>query len=126
MDATSGSWKQVAATADVPPGGRKIVRIDGHSLLLFNVDGAVHAIADSCPHAGAWLGAGTLSGLFLRCPAHGLAFDLRTGCARSVQGLTVRVYPVRIAGDAVSVDLSPGPGETAQAARGWPGQIQFP
>jgi len=111
----SDSWRPVAGMADLPPGSRKHVRTDGHSLLLFNVDGGVHAIADSCPHAGAWLGSGKLNGCFLRCPAHGLEFDLRTGCARSGQGLAVRAYPVRVEGDAVSVDLAPVPGDTAQA-----------
>jgi 3-phenylpropionate/trans-cinnamate dioxygenase ferredoxin component len=53
MDETKGSWKPVAAAAKLPPGSRKHVRTDGHSLVLFNVDGGVHAIADSCPHAGA-------------------------------------------------------------------------
>jgi nitrite reductase/ring-hydroxylating ferredoxin subunit len=68
----SDSWRPVAGLTDLPPGSRKLVRIDGHSLLLFNVDVGLHAAADSCPHAGAWLGGGTLSGTVLRCPAHGL------------------------------------------------------
>jgi 3-phenylpropionate/trans-cinnamate dioxygenase ferredoxin subunit len=112
----SDSWRPVAGLADLPPGGQKLVRIDGHSLLLFNVDGGLHAVADSCPHAGAWLGGGTLSGTFLRCPAHGMAFDLRTGCMRGEAGLTVRVYPVRVEGEAVSVNLALESGCAAQAA----------
>lgn len=102
----SDRWKQVAGLSRIPPGSRKLVRIDGHSLLLFNLDGAVHAIADSCPHAGAWLGSGKLNGGFLRCPAHGMEFDLRTGCMRGAGGLTVRRYPVQVEGDSVSVDLA--------------------
>lgn len=111
----NSQWIRVAALAELPPGGRKLVRMEGHSLLLFNVEGAVHAIADSCPHAGSWLGSGKLNGCFLRCPAHGLEFDLRTGCARTAQGLAVRAYPVRVEGDAVSVDLAPVLDDTAQA-----------
>ena len=122
----SDSWRPVAGLADLPPGSRKLVRVDGHSLLLFNVDGGVHAMADSCPHAGAWLGGGTLSGTLLRCPAHGMAFDLGTGCMRGDAGLRVRVYPVRVEGDAVSVDLAPPTGDRAPAARGGPGQVQYP
>ena len=112
----SDSWRPVAGLSDLPPGSRKLVRIDGHSLLLFNVDGSVHAIADSCPHAGAWLGGSTLSGSFLCCPAHGMAFDLRTGCMRGEAGLTVRVYPVQAEGEAVSVNLALESGDAAQAA----------
>ncbi len=106
----------MAELADLPPGSRKLVRLDGHSLLLFNVDGGLHAIADSCPHAGAWLGGGKLNGCFLRCPVHGLEFELRTGCARSGQGLAVRAYPVRVEGDAIWADLAAAPGDTAQAS----------
>lgn len=108
-------WTQVAALSDLPPGGRKLVRLDGHSLLLFNLAGAVHAIADSCPHAGAWLGSGKLDGCWLRCPAHGMSFDVRSGRMRGADGLTLRVYPVRVEGETVLVDLDlppepPGPG----------------
>lgn len=108
-------WKTVAVLAELPPGSRKLVRTDGHSLLLFNVDGAIHAMADSCPHAGAWLGSGKLDGDFLRCPAHGLAFDLRTGCARTAPGLVVRVYPVRVEGEAVWVHLAAAPADAFSA-----------
>jgi 3-phenylpropionate/trans-cinnamate dioxygenase ferredoxin component len=103
----TADWRPVAALAELPAGGRKRVRLDGHSLLLFNLAGAVHAIADSCPHAGAWLGSGKLDGCWLRCPAHGMSFDVRTGCMRGNAGLTLRVYPVRLEGETVWVDLAP-------------------
>ena len=106
----TADWKPVATLADLPAGGRKLVRLDGHSLLLFNLAGAVHAVADSCPHAGAWLGSGQLDGCHLRCPAHGMSFDVRTGRMRGADGLTLRVYPVRSEGDAVWVDLAAPPG----------------
>ena len=104
-------WQSVANLADLPAGGRQRVRLDGHSLLLFNLAGAVHAIADSCPHAGAWLGSGKLDGCWLRCPAHGMTFDVRTGRMRGGGGLGLRAYPVRVEGDAVEVDLAEPPAQ---------------
>ena len=101
------SWRPVAGLADLPPGSRKPVRIDGHSLLLFNVDGGLHAIADSCPHAGAWLGGGKLNGCFLRCPAHGLEFDLRTGMCTHTRHLRLSMLEATIDGDAVFVRFAP-------------------
>lgn len=112
----ASGWTPVATLGDLPAGGRKLVRLDGHSLLLFNVDGTVYAVADSCPHAGAWLGSGKLDGCWLRCPAHGMSFDVRTGRMRGADGLTLRAYPVQVQDDAVWVDLAPAPATPAPGA----------
>jgi nitrite reductase/ring-hydroxylating ferredoxin subunit len=88
--------KHVVARADeIASGQRKIVEIDGQSIGVFNVDGRYYALRNQCPHAGARLCEGTLSGLvtsrspgeytylrngeILRCPWHGWEFDLATG-----------------------------------------------
>ncbi len=66
----------VARMDELPPGQRKLIFIDGKSIVLFNIDGTIHAIDNSCPHNGASLASGKLEGTFLQCPAHGLRFDL--------------------------------------------------
>ncbi len=113
----TADWKPVATLAELPAGGRMRVRLKEHSLLLFNLDGMPHAVAESCPHAGAWLGSGKLDGCWLRCPAHGMTFDVRSGQMRGTHGLALRVYPVRVRDDAVWVDLAPlpEPPETGEA-----------
>jgi nitrite reductase/ring-hydroxylating ferredoxin subunit len=45
-----------------------------------------------------------------------MVFDLRTGRMRGEVGLAVRVYPVRVEGDAVSVDLAELPAIAPQAS----------
>jgi nitrite reductase/ring-hydroxylating ferredoxin subunit len=85
----------VATTDEIRPGQRKIVEIDGRSIGVFNVNGRYYALRNQCPHAGARLCEGTLSGLvtssspgeytylrngeILRCPWHGWEFDIATG-----------------------------------------------
>jgi 3-phenylpropionate/trans-cinnamate dioxygenase ferredoxin subunit len=85
----------VARVADVPPGERLIVELDGRSIGIFNVDGEFFAILNRCPHMGAELCKGDILGLvesdrpgdvrliedrkYLACPWHGWEFDLRTG-----------------------------------------------
>jgi hypothetical protein len=105
----SDSWRPVAGLADLPPGSRKLVRIDGHSLLLFNVD-----VGSSTPlptaarmPAPGWVAAHSAA------PSCAVR---RTGCMRGEAGLTVRVYPVRVEGEAVSVNLALESGDAAQAA----------
>jgi 3-phenylpropionate/trans-cinnamate dioxygenase ferredoxin subunit len=85
----------VARVAEVPPGSRKLVTIKNREIALFNVAGEYFAVLDRCPHAGASLCKGKLTGMMaaagpgeyrysregeiLRCPWHGWEFDLRTG-----------------------------------------------
>jgi 3-phenylpropionate/trans-cinnamate dioxygenase ferredoxin component len=85
---------------EVPPasvpsvGARSLLRVEGRSIALFNVEGALYAIDDSCPHAGSSLLGGVLSGRTVQCRAHGLRFDLVTGCMPGAANFGVRAYPV--------------------------------
>lgn len=104
----------VAPLADVPPGSRKLVQVKGRDVAIFNVKGELFAVLDRCPHAGASLCLGRLTGLMsatgpgqyehsrdgeiLRCPWHGWEFDLRTGksCAEPDK-LWIRNFEVSVA-----------------------------
>jgi 3-phenylpropionate/trans-cinnamate dioxygenase ferredoxin subunit len=88
-------WIAVGAAAELTPGQRKLAFIGGRSIVLFNIDGMVHAIENSCPHNGASLASGQLEGCVLRCPAHGLRFDVRTGCMPGGSGLHLTTIPVQ-------------------------------
>lgn len=105
----------VASVSDVPPGTRKIVEIQGRPIALFNIDGEYFALLNRCPHQGASLCHGLLTGLmtsttpgeisyqrrgeFLRCPWHGWEFDIRTGQSYFDPVHTkVRFYPATVEG----------------------------
>jgi 3-phenylpropionate/trans-cinnamate dioxygenase ferredoxin component len=87
---------------EVPPanlpgvGARSLLHVEGLSIALFNVEGAIYAIDDACPHAGSSLLGGVLSGRTVQCRAHGLRFDLVTGCMPGVANFGVRSYPVEV------------------------------
>jgi 3-phenylpropionate/trans-cinnamate dioxygenase ferredoxin component len=59
-----------------PPGSRKLAFIEGRQILVFNLDGTLVAVENACPHAGGSLHSGKLEGRVLRCPSHGMRFDL--------------------------------------------------
>jgi 3-phenylpropionate/trans-cinnamate dioxygenase ferredoxin subunit len=86
----------VGTADDLAPGQRMLAFIDGRSIVLFNIDGTLHAIDNSCPHNGASLASGQLEGCVLRCPAHGLRFDVRTGCMPGPGGLSLSTFPVSV------------------------------
>lgn len=68
----------VCAFADIPDG--EAVRIAGDTpIAVFNVDGALYAIDDTCTHQDASLADGWLEGCLVECPLHASCFDLRTG-----------------------------------------------
>lgn len=92
----------VARISELPPGQRKLVFIDGRSVALFNIEGKLHAVDNSCPHNGASLAGGRLDGTVLQCPAHGLRFDLASGCMPGAGGgLCLKTFPVHVDGEDV-------------------------
>ncbi|CAE6765037.1 Naphthalene 1,2-dioxygenase/salicylate 5-hydroxylase systems, ferredoxin component [Paraburkholderia domus] len=90
---------------ELPPGKRKIVFVNGRSIVIFNIEGTVYAIDNSCPHNGASLASGQLDGYLLQCPAHGLRFDLTTGCMHGAGSLCLTTFPVRAADSGVVAEV---------------------
>ncbi len=72
-------WQRVVRASDFPPGSRKVVEIDGERVVLFNLEGAFHAIEDLCTHDSGELASGELVGCEIVCPRHGARFDITTG-----------------------------------------------
>jgi 3-phenylpropionate/trans-cinnamate dioxygenase ferredoxin subunit len=52
----------VGTVDELAPGQRKLAFINGRGVVLFNIDGTIHAIDDSCPHQGASVANGHLNG----------------------------------------------------------------
>jgi len=113
---------------DLPPGSRKLVQVKNRDVAVFNVKGELFAVLDRCPHAGASLLRGQLTGLMcsqgpghyglerdgeiLRCPWHRWEFDLRTGksCAEPDR-LWIKTYDVAVAegGETAIAEAPPAP-----------------
>jgi 3-phenylpropionate/trans-cinnamate dioxygenase ferredoxin subunit len=72
---------------------------------VFNADGELYAIDDTCTHQDASLSQGWLEGCLIECPLHAASFDLRTGKPTGPPAKRpVRTYPVVIDDDVVFVD----------------------
>jgi nitrite reductase/ring-hydroxylating ferredoxin subunit len=96
----------VATTQEVPAGRGKQVTVQGKTLALFNVDGTVYAIDDTCTHRAASLAEGECDGTEVICPWHGARFDLVTGihkCPPASRG--VAAYKVQVIGEEIQVDV---------------------
>jgi 3-phenylpropionate/trans-cinnamate dioxygenase ferredoxin subunit len=91
---------KVAVRDELPPGGKKLVDLDGRAIAIFNVEGQFFAIDDICTHDGGPLAEGTLEGAEIRCPRHGARFDVRTGKALCFPAFEpVDTHPVEARGE---------------------------
>jgi nitrite reductase/ring-hydroxylating ferredoxin subunit len=85
----------VARTSEIAPGQRKLFSIGGRPVVVFNLAGEFFALLNRCPHQGASLCDGLVTGFVsstapgeytyeragevIRCPWHGWEFDIKTG-----------------------------------------------
>ena len=91
---------------DLPPGSSKVVQVKEHMVAIFNVDGRLHAIDNTCPHQGGPLGEGYLEdNAVISCPWHGWTFDVRTGVSPIDPEMRVACYAVRIESGEIIVEI---------------------
>jgi 3-phenylpropionate/trans-cinnamate dioxygenase ferredoxin component len=109
---------RVCAIDDLQVG--ESVRFDGADgvppIAVFNADGTLYAIDDTCTHQDASLADGWLDGCAVECPLHASCFDLRTGRPSGPPAkLPVRTHQVVVADGAVYVQVTPTalPGDQA-------------
>jgi 3-phenylpropionate/trans-cinnamate dioxygenase ferredoxin component len=102
----------VGPVDDIPLG--EAVRVDAHvPIAVFNVDGELFAIDDTCTHQDASLADGWVEGCAVECPLHAACFDLRTGMPSGPPAkLPVRTHEVVVEDGVVYVRVT-APVETA-------------
>lgn len=82
------------------------VRLGDEQIALYRLDGEVYATHNVCTHQFALLSDGYMEDGCIECPLHQGKFDIKTGAAMcSPVTQAIRVYPVRVEGDQVMVDL---------------------
>ncbi len=86
----------VARLEEVPPGSGSSFTVGEKQIAIFNVDGIVYAMDDSCQHKGASLGNGQLNGKVVTCRAHGWRYDVTTGSTMASPGYGVTAYPAKV------------------------------
>ena len=89
-------WVKVAQESEVPDGASLRVDCDGEPVALFNVGGRISALHDSCPHAGAPLSSGSLSGDLVTCAWHAWQYDVTSGECRTNRSAIVRRFEVKV------------------------------
>lgn len=107
-------WFQVGTTADFPKDGGATIKYGKVQIAVFNFTtrGEWYACQQMCPHKKAFvLSRGILGDSQgapkVACPLHKKNFSLESGECTSGDDYSVRVFPVKIEGDNVFLDLPP-------------------
>lgn len=120
---------EVGPASEIPAGKRKIVFPHGGAGIgVFNIDDRYYAVKNTCPHMGAPLCRGKLTGTtaplrddegrvgmewiregeILRCPWHHWEFDIKTGRTMFPSRQRVATYKVEVDARGVNGDEVPG------------------
>ncbi|WP_344113613.1 non-heme iron oxygenase ferredoxin subunit [Kribbella alba] len=102
----SDSFERVSSVADIPEDGVISVEVGGVEVAVVKTCDQIFAVRDECSHAQIQLSEGEVADCQIECWLHGSRFDLRTGEPTGLPAYEpVPVYPVRIEGEDVLVDV---------------------
>lgn len=105
------------------PGDKKIVSVENKSIVVICTgEHTFHAIKNQCPHQGAELGKGIVTGTtkgsqvgevifdreneIIRCPWHGFEYDAITGCSMYQNDKTkIKTYNVEKENENIVLEL---------------------
>jgi len=101
------NFVNVAHIADIPPGTAKVVAVQNIEVALFNLDGTIYAIDNTCQHAGGPLGEGKIKDDIVICPWHGYRYHIKTGQYVKNPDMSVACYQVKVENGTISVSVTP-------------------
>ena len=87
------------------PGNVVELEAEGTAICLANADGQLSALDNVCPHRQGPLGQGWMEGDCVVCPWHSWTFNAKTGLADYPPNEQVGVFPLRVEGDEVLVEV---------------------
>ncbi|MGH9320331.1 MAG: Rieske (2Fe-2S) protein [Vicinamibacteria bacterium] len=96
---------RVASVHEIPENRGIAVDVGQKRIAIFRCQGEIFALDETCPHRGGPLHDGTIEGGVVLCPWHQWQFDLRTGASPLNPLSRVRVYPVRVEGTDVWLEI---------------------
>ena len=108
MLSENGNFVKVAARNDIADGKPKAVRVEGHSIALFEHEGAVYATDNQCPHMGYPLIRGRVRKGVLSCDWHGWSYDMEGGGCFTGGCDDLATFPVAVRNGDIYVDVGSG------------------
>jgi nitrite reductase (NADH) small subunit len=98
------AFVKVGSLAALPPGSLTEATLGENSYAICNLNGELHALSGTCPHAGGPIGQGNMQDNMLICPWHEWAYDCRTGENDFDPAIKLDVFPVKTEGDDILIN----------------------
>ena len=100
---------EIALVEQFAPGSATSIPVGYSVVALFNVDGSLFAIDDTCARCGFSLSKGNLEHHQVVCADCGWRYDLMTGCVSGLPALRIDRYDVKVVDAHLVLRLSPLP-----------------
>ena len=99
-------FSRVLNVAEVQPGTKKVVEVNGQSVLICHSNDRLFAVSNICSHAQEKLECGKMSRGWIACPIHGARFELATGRAMNPPAKQpIATYPIRVVDEFIEISV---------------------
>lgn len=101
------NWVAVGTINDIPLRGARCVKNGAMTIAIFRTAAnEIYALEDKCPHRQGPLSQGIVHDGCVTCPLHNWVISLATGKAQGADEGATLVFPVKVEGQAIYLDLS--------------------
>lgn len=97
---------EVGRLEELPVGKGTTFTVAGNEIAVFNIDGELYAMDDTCLHQGMSLGWSKLDGKIVTCSGHGMRYDVTTGKVVGGADVGVKTYPVKVEDGRIFVSVA--------------------
>lgn len=98
------AWELSLKKEELSEGTGQVIEVKGRSIALFQIQGNVYALDNSCLHRGGPLGEGEIEEGIVTCPWHGFEYEVATGQCKTAPG-KLKTYPVKVEGEEIYIDV---------------------
>ena len=97
---------RITSASELPQDGEaREFTAGGKTICVANCEGSLSAMDNGCLHRGGPLGQGVIEAGKVICPWHGWQYDPKTGAVAHNAAAKVAVYPIKVEGDEVLVEI---------------------
>jgi nitrite reductase (NADH) small subunit len=100
------SFIRIASKAELPDEGEaREFNLGEKMICIANANGEITAMDNVCLHRGGPMGQGVIEGDKIVCPWHGWQYVAKTGEAAHNPAAKLELYPIKVEGDDVLVEI---------------------